>query len=44
MKEFCALRPKRCAYLMDDDSEKKKAKGTKKSVIKRILMLQRLLV
>ena len=44
MKEFCALRPKRCAYLMDDDSEKKKAKGTKKSVIKRRLMLQRLLV
>ena len=39
MKEFCALRPKRCAYLMDDDSEKKKAKGTKKSVIKRRLML-----
>ena len=26
------------AYLMDDDSEKKKAKGTKKSVIKRRLM------
>ena len=44
MKEFCALRPKRFAYLMDDDSEKKKAKGTKKSVIKRRLMLQRLLV
>ena len=30
MKEFCALRPKICAYLMDDDSKNKKAKGTKK--------------
>ena len=39
MKEFCELRPKICAYLMDDDSEKKKAKGTKKNVIKRRLML-----
>ena len=29
MKEFCALRAKAYAYLMDDDSEKKKAKGTK---------------
>ena len=28
MKEFCALRAKTYAYLMDDDS-KKKAKGTK---------------
>ena len=26
MKEFCALRPKTYTYLMDDDSEKKKAK------------------
>ena len=26
MKEFCALRAKTYAYLMDDDSEKKKAK------------------
>ena len=30
MKEFCAPRAKTCAYLMDDDNEKKKAKGTKK--------------
>ena len=30
MKEFCALRAKTYAYLMDNDSEKKKAKGTKK--------------
>ena len=35
MKEFCALRAKTYAYLMDDDSEKKKAKGTKKCIIKR---------
>ena len=37
MKEFCALRTKAYEYLMDDDSEKKKAKGTKKCVIKRRL-------
>ena len=37
MKEFVALRPKTYAYSMDDDSEKKIAKGTKKCVIKRIL-------
>ena len=37
MKEFVALRAKTYAYLMDDDSEKKKAKGTKKCVIKRRL-------
>ena len=35
IKEFCALRAKTYAYLMDDDSEKKKAKGTKKCIIKR---------
>ena len=34
MKEFCALRAKTYTYLMDDDSEKKKAKGTKKCIIK----------
>ena len=39
MKEFCALRAKAYAYLMNDDSEKKKAKGTKKCVIKRGLMV-----
>ena len=40
MTEFCALRAKAYAYLMDDDSEKKKAKGTKKCVIKRQLMFE----
>ena len=40
MKEFCGLRAKTYAYLMDDDSEKKKAKGTKKFVIKRRLMFE----
>ena len=40
MKRFCALRTKTCAYLMDDDSEKKKAKGAKKCVIKRRLMFK----
>ena len=29
IKEFCALRAKRYSYLMGDDSEVKKAKGTK---------------
>ena len=37
MREFVALRPKTYYYLMDDGSEYKKAKGTKKCVIKRIL-------
>ena len=32
MKEFVALRAKPWAYLMDDDTEHKKAKGTKKCV------------
>ena len=36
MKEYVALRAKTYAYLMDDDSEKK-AKGTKKAVIKRLI-------
>ena len=40
MKEFCAPRAKTYACLMDDDSEKKKAKGTKKCVIKRRLMFE----
>ena len=35
--EFVALRTKTYSYLMDDDSEGRKAKGTKKCVIKRIL-------
>ena len=37
MTGFVALRPKTYSYLMDDDSEAKKAKGTKKCVIKRML-------
>ena len=40
MKEFCALRAKTYAYLMDDNSEKKKGKRTKKCVIKRRPMFQ----
>ena len=40
MKEFCALRAKTYTYLMDDDSEKKKAKGIKKRIIKRRLMFE----
>ena len=35
MTEFCALRAKACAYRLDDDTEKKKAKGTKKCIVKR---------
>ena len=31
MKEFCALSAKTYAYLMDDDSENKKAKGKKRA-------------
>ena len=37
MTEFVALRPKIYSYLMDDGNTDKKAKGTKKCVIKRIL-------
>ena len=32
IKEFCALRAKTYSYLMGDDSEVKKAKGTKKNI------------
>ena len=39
MKEFVGLEQKH-VYVMDDDSEKKKAKGTKKCVIKRELMFE----
>ena len=35
MKEFCAPRAKTYAYIKDDDIEKKRAKGTKKCIIKR---------
>ena len=40
MKEFVALAAKTYACLMDDDSEYKKAKGTKKCVIKRRFMFE----
>ena len=33
--EFCVLRAKACAYKLDDDTEIKKAKGTKKCIVKR---------
>ena len=35
MIEFCALRAKAYAYKLDDDTEMKKAKGTKKCIVKR---------
>ena len=35
MTEFCALRAKAYAYKLDDDTELKKAKGTKKCIVKR---------
>ena len=37
MTEFVALRPKPYSYLMDDGHNDKKAKGTKKCLIKWIL-------
>ena len=40
MKEFGTLRAKTYSYLMDDNSEVKKSKGTKKCVIKRELMFE----
>ena len=40
IKEFCALRAKTYSYLMDDYSEVKKSKGTKRCVIKRGLMFK----
>ena len=40
MKEVVALRPKTYANLMDDCSNHKKAKGTKKSAIKQKLMFE----
>ena len=33
MKEFCRLKAETYSYLIDDDSEVKKSKGTKKCVI-----------
>ena len=40
MIEFCALRTKTYPFLLDDGIEKKKAKGTKKCVIKREIMFE----
>ena len=40
MKELCALRAKTYSYLMDDKSEVKKSKGTKKCEIKRKTMFE----
>ena len=40
MTEFCALRAKAYTYKLDDDTEHKKAKGTKKYIIKRELMFE----
>ena len=40
MTKFSGLRAKLYSYLIDDGSEDKKAKGTKKRVIKRILKLE----
>ena len=40
INDFCTLRAQTHSYLMDDDSEVKKAKGTKMCVIKRELMFE----
>ena len=40
MTEFCALRAKAYAYTLDDDTEHKRAKGTKNCIIKRELMFE----
>ena len=40
IKEFVGLRAKTYAHLMDNDTEHKKAKGTKKCVIKTRLMFK----
>ena len=40
MKEFVELRAKTYSYLIDNDDEYKKAKGTKKCIIKRKLKFQ----
>ena len=40
MKEFVGLRAKKYSYLQDNNNEDKKAKGTKKCVIKEKLKFQ----
>ena len=38
--EFCALRAEAYAYKLDDDTEHKKAKGTKKCIVKREIIFE----
>ena len=38
--EFCALRAKTYAHKLNDDTEHKKAKGTKKYIVKREIMFE----
>ena len=40
MKEFWTLKAKAYAYKLDDDTEKKRAKGTKRCIVKRELMFE----
>ena len=40
MIDFCALRAKEYAFKLDDDTEKKNAKGTKKCIVKRELIFK----
>ena len=40
MTEFCALRAKAYAYKLDDDTEMKKAKSTKKCIAKREITIK----
>ena len=40
MTKFIGIRAKTYSYLIDDDNEDKKAKGTKKCVIKKNLKLK----
>ena len=40
MKEFCTLIAKIYTYLMDDDSDNKKAKGVKRCIVKRRLIFK----
>ena len=40
MTECCALRAKTYAYKLDDDTEMKKAKGTKKCIVKREIIFK----
>ena len=38
--EFCALRAKTYTYKLDDDTKNKKAKGTKKCIVKTEIIFQ----